>query len=161
MTNDTKNREMAYRDAQVAIEVAQAQGLLSQTSGTVQEGFMLARMEMLSQALVFSRNGTSVREKADRRDWEYAQLFGYLTRLAIFEILTAGENQGWERFRELFRHYFGSEIDKLAPSIFFAAVLHPDVILSQKLQADVENISRAVAPEETAYQSLQASGLFD
>ncbi len=161
MTSDSENLKKAYHDAEIAIDAAEDRGLVNKSSTMWQKALAGVRLVMLVEVLLFSRNGQWIRERADRADWEYAQLFGYLTRLAKLEISLFGEDQGWSHFCQLFRHYFGSEIDKLAPSIFLAAVFHPDTIVSRKIKADLENIIQIVAADETAYDSLHGSGIFD
>lgn len=160
MTTDSDNMKRAFHDAELAINAAQDQGLLSVRSGLAQEAFAMVRLEMLSQALVFSRNGQWIRDSAERPDWEYAIVFGYLTRLAKFEISQGPNDGGWQGFLSLFRLYFGREIDKLAPSIFLAAVFHPDTILSPTLLADVESILKSVGAEDVAYDAMSERGLF-
>ena len=158
MSSDSEKMQKAWHDAQVAIDSAQELGLLERISGF--NPTTMGRLEMLSQAFVYSRNGAWFRRSFDLYDWEFAQMFGYVTRLAIFE-MTCVEDKGWQHFRQLFRHYFGPDFDKLAPSVFLAAVFHPGLIVSRAVKEDVENIMSVLEVEQTAFESLNGSGLFD
>ncbi len=89
MTNGSDNIKKALHDAQVVIRAGQDQGLLPASKSLAGEALAMVRLEMLSQALVFSRHGQWIRDSAERPDWEYAQVFDYLTRLAKFEISLA------------------------------------------------------------------------
>jgi hypothetical protein len=157
--SDTERMSRAVHEAEVAIKSAQDKGLLQVSAGFLQQASEMVRLEMLSQAFVFSRNGQWIRDSAERPDWEYAQLFGYLTRLAKYEI-AFGVNAKWQNFLELFRVYFGDGIDKLAPSVYLAAVFHPDTIVTQELLADVENMVGSLWAEQTAYNAMNEHGTF-
>ncbi len=158
--NGSDTIKKALHDAQVVIRAGQGQGLLPASNSLAEEALAMVRLEMLSQALAFSRHGQWIRDSAERPDWEYAQVFGHLTRLAKFEISQSPDGGSWRHFLSLFRLYFGSGIDKLAPSIFLAAVFHPDTILSATVLADVEAIVRSVEVEAVASDSMADMGMF-
>lgn len=152
--------EQAYAAAKKVIDGAQMHDLLPLRFGPARDALAMARLEMLSQALIYSRFGQWFQDGLDKADWEYAQLFGYLTRLAKFELTHGPHDGGWHYFLKLFRCYFGCEIDKLAPSIFMAAVFHPDMILSPTLQADLSSILQAVDGQEEIIQAIDDCGFF-
>jgi len=151
----------ATHNAENLILEAQQQGLVRVGTNFSYQAVEMIRLEMLSQALVFSRHGQWIRDSAERPDWEYAQVFGYLTRLAKFEISHGPDGGNWRHFLSLFRLYFGNGIDKLAPSIFLAAVFHPDAIISGTILADVLAMCEALEAEEVAYRSMIETGLLD
>lgn len=151
----------AAHNAEILILEAQQQGLVRAGTTLSYQAVAMVRLEMLSQALVLSRHGQWIRESAERPDWEYARVFGYLTRLAKLEISHGPDGGNWRHFLSLFRLYFGSGIDKLAPSIFLAAVFHPDAIISATVLADVHAMSEALEAEEVAYRSISETRLFD
>lgn len=157
--SDAESMKKAHYEAEAAIRTAQEIGLLRVGNDLGLQARAMVRLEMLSQAIVFSRHGQWFRDSSDRPDWEYAQLFGYLTRLAKFEI-TYDRNASWECFLELFRVYFGDGIDKLAPSVFLAAVFHPDTVVTSELLADVRGMVGSVKAEDTAYNALNEHGAF-
>lgn len=157
--SDTESINRAFREADAAIKRAQHRGLLQFGNDLGHQASAMVRLEMLSQAIVFSRHGEWIRDSAERPDWEYAKLFGYLTRLAKFEI-AYGTNAKWKHFLELFRVYFGDGIDKLTPSVYLAAVFHPDTIVTPELLADVQEIVGSVWSEETAYNAMIEHGTF-
>lgn len=161
MTSGSENIREATHKAELLILDAQHKGLVRVGSNFSYQAVEMIRLEMLSQALVFSRHGQWIRDSAERPDWEYAQVFGYLTRLAKFEISQSPDGGSWRHFLSLFRLYFGSGIDKLAPSIFLAAVFHPDTILSATVLADVEAMVQSVDVEAVASDSLADMGMFD
>ncbi len=157
--SNTESMSRALHEADAAIKRAQHRGLLQFGNDLVHQASAMVRLEMLSQAIVFSRHGEWIRDSAERPDWEYAKLFGYLTRLAKFEI-AYGTNAKWKHFLELFRVYFGDGIDKLAPSVYLAAVFHPDTIVTKELLAEVEDMVGSLWAEETAFTAMNEHGTF-
>ena len=161
MSSGSGEIKEATHNAEILVLEAKEQGLLRAGTTLSYQAVAMVRLEMLSQALVLSRQGQWIRDSAERPDSEYAQVFGYLARLAKFEISHGPDVGNWRHFLSLFRIYFGSGIDKLAPSIFLAAVFHPDAIISAKVLADVHAITEALEAEEVAYRSMIETRLLD
>lgn len=148
-------------DARGIIRIAKARGLLTEPDkGVVGETDALVRLEMLSQALRHLRLGAFFCQGVNH-NWEYARSFGYLVRLAIFEMGASASEVGWRRFRDLFRHYFGQAVDPYLPSVFLAAISHPAILASSIGLTEARRFFEAAVPEETLYESARSDGRFD
>lgn len=148
-------------DARGIIRIAKARGLLTDPAeGMSGSPNAVVRLEMLSQALYHTRLGAFFCQGV-RYDWEFARSFGYLVRLAIFEMGTSSSEVGWQTFRALFGHYFGQAVDPYLPSVFLAAVSHPAILSSSVGLAEARRFFEAACSGETLYEAALSGGRFD
>lgn len=138
------------------IQSAEDMGLLARGSASSGISFWSARSNVLAHALATVEKDDWLRKRATSADWELSDRFGSLVRLAIFELThDHGLPNAWLLLRDLFRHYFGPDMEPLLPSVFLAAATHPAVIMDASCLAGMQQIIRELSVGERAWQSLE------
>lgn len=121
---------------------------------SILSGQHLARVEILSQMLLSTRLGTWAKDSGHKCNWEFPVAFGPIVRLAIFELQHFQEDQGWNDLLNLFRFYLGEGTDQIMLSVFLAASMSPDLILSDIIIKDCPRITGTLASGKTAFEAF-------